>query len=120
MKRSLLEFLQDILVAIAEIESFVEGVDFDGFVVSREKLLAVIKLLEIIGEAVKQIPKDRRALYPDIPWKAIAGSRDIFVHQYWDIDMSVVWSTVQVALPLLKPVVVQMIQQEERILLEDV
>ena len=77
MKRILLEFLRDTLAAIAEIESFVEDVDSDGFAASREKVLAVVKLLEMIGEAVKQIPNDKRELYPDIPWKSIAGARDI-------------------------------------------
>ena len=69
MKRILLEFLRDTLAAIAEIESFVEDVDSDGFAASREKVLAVVKLLEMIGEAVKQILNDKRELYPDIPWK---------------------------------------------------
>ena len=113
MKRILLEFLRDTLAAIAEIESFVEDVDSDGFAASREKVLAVVKLLEMIGEAVKQIPNDKRELHPDIPWKSIAGARDIFVHQYWEIDVAVIWTTIQISLPLLKPVILQMLRQEE-------
>jgi len=112
-KRSLLEFLQDILEAIADIESFTSGIDFASFSTNREKVLAVVKLLENIGEAVKQIPDDKRNLYPQIPWKAVAGARDIFVHQYWEIDTDVVWSTLQDSLPLLKIVIVQMADQEE-------
>jgi uncharacterized protein with HEPN domain len=112
-KRSLLEFLRDILEAIADIESFTSGVDYASFVANREKVLAVVKLLENIGEAVKQIPDDKRNLYPKIPWKSVAGTRDIFMHQYWEIDTEVVWATLQDSLPLLKMVIVQMAAQEE-------
>jgi len=112
-KRSLLEFLQDILEAIAEIESFTLGVDFATFAANKEKVLGVVKLLENIGEAVKQIPGDKRNLYPQIPWKSVAGMRDIFVHQYWEIDTDVVWTTLQKSLPLLKTVIGQMADQEE-------
>lgn len=113
MKRSLFEFLQDILEAIADIESFVENIDFKSFVASREKTLAVVKLLEIIGEAVKKIPDEMRVHYPEISWKSVAGMRDIFVHEYWEIDNAVVWATVQESLPLLKSVILQMVAQEE-------
>jgi len=113
-KRSLLEFLQDILESITDIERFVDSVDFDTFSGNKEKVLAVVKLLENIGEAVKQIPDDRRRLYPQIPWKSVAGARDIFVHQYWEIDTAVVWATIEKSLPLLKIVISEMIMQEER------
>ncbi len=109
MKRSLSEFLQDILDATAEIEDFVAGVDFTDFVSDREKVLAVVKLLEVIGEAVKQIPHEKRSLYHEIPWKSVAGMRDILVHHYWEIDTAVVWTTVQESLPLLKMVILDML-----------
>ncbi len=109
MKRSLSEFLQDILDATTEIEDFVAGVDFVGFMSNREKVLAVVKLLEVIGEAVKQIPHEKRILYPEIPWKSVAGMRDILVHHYWEIDTAVVWTTVQESLPLLKIVILDML-----------
>jgi uncharacterized protein with HEPN domain len=115
MKRSLLDSLQDILEAITEIESFVDGVDFESFEVNREKTLAVVKLLEIVGEAVKQIPNDKRGLFPEIPWKSVAGMKDIFVHEYWEIDTAVVWATVQESLPLLKMVILQMLEQVETV-----
>jgi uncharacterized protein with HEPN domain len=115
MKRSLLDFLQDILEAITEIESFTECVDFESFELNREKTLAVVKLLEIVGEAVKQIPNDKRGLFPEIPWKSVAGMKDIFVHEYWEIDTAVVWATVQESLPLLKMVILQMVEQVETV-----
>lgn len=105
--RPLSEFLQDILEAIADIEVFIADVDFKSFQRNREKILAVVKSIEIIGEAVKKIPKEIRSQYPQIPWNAVAGMRDILVHQYWGIDVNVVWATVQEGLPLLKSVIVE-------------
>jgi uncharacterized protein with HEPN domain len=108
--RCLGEFLQDILETIIEIESFTAGINFDTFRTNREKVLAVVKLLEILGEAVKRIPDDTRAQYPHISWEKIAGMRDILVHQYWGIDTNVVWATVQAELPPLKTVIAIMLE----------
>lgn len=107
MKRSYTEFLQDILDAITEIELFVSDVNFDAFESNRQKTLAVVKLLEIIGEAVKKIPSERREQYPYLPWKSIAGMKDMLVHEYWKIDVAVVWATVQHSLPPLKEVIMK-------------
>lgn len=107
--RPLSDFLQDILEAIADIESFTQGVDFDSFQANREKVLAVVKSIEILGEAVKKIPEDRRSQYPEVPWQAVAGMRDVLVHEYWGIDVNIVWSTVQRRLPELKAVVEMML-----------
>ncbi|MBE9130247.1 MULTISPECIES: DUF86 domain-containing protein [unclassified Coleofasciculus] len=109
-KRDLLDFLEDILEAIDEIFSFIRGVSFEEFANNREKVLAVVKLLEIIGEATKKIPSELRAKYPDIPWSAVAGMRDILVHEYWQVDVEVVWETVIDSLPLLARVISEMIQ----------
>jgi uncharacterized protein with HEPN domain len=61
-------------------------------------------VLEIIGEAVKKIPSDRRVCYPELSWKFIAGMKDILVHEYWEINVEVVWATIQDFLPSLKEV----------------
>ncbi|MGI0494046.1 DUF86 domain-containing protein [Alkalinema pantanalense CENA528] len=106
-ERSLSEFLQDILETIAEIETFTAGVDLEAFQANREKVLAVVKSIEIIGEAVKKIPVDIREQYPEIPWKAVAGMRDILVHEYWGIDVNVVWATIQEGLPPFKTVITE-------------
>ncbi|WP_258316415.1 DUF86 domain-containing protein [Cylindrospermopsis raciborskii] len=63
-------------------------------------------------EAVKKIPNERREQYPDIPWKSIAGMKDMLVHEYWQIDVAVVWATVQLSLPLLKAVVVMELEEK--------
>lgn len=114
MKRDLLEFLEDIAESIAEIESFVVGLDLESFAQKREKVLAVVKLLEIIGEATKKIPNEIREQYPEIPWKSVAGMRDIFVHEYWRIDIDVVWMTVRESLPQLKPIIDDLITTQNK------
>jgi uncharacterized protein with HEPN domain len=88
--------------AIADIETFTAEVDFEVFRQNREKVLAVVKTIEIQGEAVKKIPEDTRNRYPQIPWKASAGMRNVLVHKYWGIDLNVVWATVQEGIPPLK------------------
>ena len=81
-KRNLSSFLQDRLDSIAEIESFTQGIDLETFGANREKTLAVVKLLEILGEAVKKVPDEMRSRYPSVCWRGIAGMRDILVHEY--------------------------------------
>ncbi|MGB0560689.1 MAG: DUF86 domain-containing protein [Spirulinaceae cyanobacterium] len=104
------EFIEDILAAIIEIEGFVAGVSFEEFSDNREKTLAIVKLLEIIGEATKNIPDELRYQYPHISWKSVTGMRNVLVHEYWQVDEAVVWSTVMESLPLLKTVMIEMIQ----------
>ena len=106
-KRQLEELLPDILEAIEDIESFTKNVSLEEFSSNKEKILAVIKSIEIIGEAVKLIPQEIRDKNPQVPWKAIAGMRDMLVHEYWGIDINVVWETVQESLPTLKAEIVR-------------
>ena len=110
-ERPLSQVLQDILETIAFLESFTDGVALDEFEANPEKLFAVVKALEITGEAVKKIPDSIRSQHPQIPWKDIAGMRDVLVHQYWRIDSKVVWSTVQTGIPLLKAVISELANQ---------
>ena len=110
-ERPLSQVLQDILETITYLETFTGGVSLEEFEANPEKLFAVIKALEITGEAVKKIPDDVRVQYPQIPWKDIAGMRDILVHQYWRVDSQVVWSTVQTGIPLLKSAIADLASQ---------
>lgn len=109
--RDIAEFLKDMLDAIDEIESFTSGIDFLTFQNNREKVLAVVKLLEILGEAVKKIPNNIRSQYPNIAWQAIAGMRDILVHEYWSIDTDVVWASVKEDMPKLKVVILDILNE---------
>jgi uncharacterized protein with HEPN domain len=99
---------QDILETIAYLEGSTNGVSLEAFEANPEKLFAVVKAIEIIGETVKKIPNETRSQYPQIPWKDIARIRDVLVHNYWRIDSRVVWSTVQDGIPLLKPTITEL------------
>lgn len=109
-QRDLADSLRDILEAIEAIERFTAKVNFENFVQNEEKCFAVEKALEIIGEAVKNVPNSVRRDYPEISWKNIAGMRDKLAHQYWRTDVEVVWKTVQEDVPKLKIMMTRIIQ----------
>ncbi|MCA1789560.1 MAG: DUF86 domain-containing protein [Thioalkalivibrio sp.] len=92
----------EILEAIALLRRYTDGLDYDEFAGNVEKQDAVIRRLEIIGEAVKGIPDDMRAEYPDVPWRDIAGARDVLIHEYFRVDLEMAWEMVQQDLPLLE------------------
>jgi uncharacterized protein with HEPN domain len=97
-------FIQDILLAIERIESFTSGMGYDTFVEDDKTLSAVVRKLEIIGEAVKQLPETFTQQHPTIPWKQIAGMRDKLIHFYFGVDPLLVWQTIRNRLPELKAV----------------
>lgn len=70
---------------------------------------AVIRNLEIIGEAAKRIDEDHRAAHPDIPWRALAGLRDVLIHQYEGVDLERVWAIVEKDLPPLKRAIAELL-----------
>ncbi|MFO7846481.1 DUF86 domain-containing protein [Rhodohalobacter sp.] len=84
-------YLQDILESIEHIQKFLGGVSEDEFYENVEKQDAVLRRLEIIGEAVKHLPEEVREDHPDIPWRQIAGMRDIIIHEYFGVTLNMVW-----------------------------
>ncbi len=112
-RRGLVYFVADIARAIEAIERFVANVNFESFATNEEKATAVIKKIEIIGEAVKQIPEEVRSQYPETPWKAIAGMRDLLVHNYWKTDLNLVWQVIQEDLSPLKQVIAQILDDQQ-------
>jgi len=95
MQRDYKAYLNDILKAINKIETYAENLTLDNFSESNLYQDAIIRNLEIIGEAVKHIPTTLQKKYPDIEWKKIAGLRDILAHAYFGIDIEIVWDVVQ-------------------------
>jgi uncharacterized protein with HEPN domain len=95
-------FIEHILISISAIESFIQNVDKNHFLKNRMMQGAIIREIEIIGEAAKNISRETRNKNRSIPWKQIAGMRDKLIHHYFGVDLNIVWNTIQEAIPPLK------------------
>lgn len=107
--RSLALFLTDIIESIERIEEYVKGISSSDFSENHEKQDAVIRRLEIIGEAVKNIPQHVREKYPEIPWRKIAGMRDVVVHQYFGITTELIWEVANTDVLLIKEQIIKVL-----------
>lgn len=102
MKRSIYLFISDILENIELIEKSIKNIKKSDFELNDVLKDATVRRLEIIGEAVKNLPDSFRDKYPDINWKEIAGFRDIVIHSYFRVDLDVTWDIINKDLPDLK------------------
>jgi len=102
MKRDIGLFIEDILNSIKNIEEFSKNINKEKFSKNNLRQSAIIRQLEIIGEAVKNIPNSFREKYPKIAWKDIAGFRDILSHAYFGVNIDRVWKIIESDLPKLK------------------
>lgn len=102
MKRDLRLFIGDILDSIKRIESFSKGLTKEKLEKDELYQSAIIRQIEIIGEAVKNIPDSFRNRYSEIPWQKIAGMRDVIIHGYFRVDLETVWRVIKKDLPDLK------------------
>lgn len=93
------------------IESYVKDLSEDKFFDSIQAQDSVIRRLEIIGEAVKNLPEDFKASRPEIPWQKIAGMRDNLIHEYFGVDADLVWNTIKQDLPELKRKIEQILTE---------
>jgi len=87
-------YIEDIVLECQNIRKFINGIDYDEFTENLEKVYAVAKAFENIGEAVKNIPKEIMEDYPQIPWSEIAKMRDVLTHHYFGVDDKVLWDTI--------------------------
>jgi len=111
--RSAEHLLQDILESIRQIEEYTAGLTKERF--SAEMIVqdAVVRRLEIIGEAVKGLPEELRARHPEIPWRQVAGARDVLSHEYFRVDLDLTWEMVKTNLPGLEASVRLMLAEGE-------
>ena len=105
MKRTYVEYLEDILEAMQKARRFVEEMDYSEFVQDEKTNFAAVRAVEIIGEATKHIPDEIRARFPEISWQDMARMRDKIIHAYFEVDFQIVWDTVTVDIPRAAPAV---------------
>lgn len=102
MKKDPKVFINHIVESIQLIEEYSRDISADEFQSNRFIQDAIIRRLEIIGEAVKNLPATFKHNHSEIPWKQMAGMRDILIHEYFDIDLSLTWTVVYRELPAVK------------------
>lgn len=110
MPRDYNVYFEDIISAILNIQEYTKDLSFQEF--SENKLVkdAVIRNLEIIGEAVKSMPEKIKEMHPEIEWREIAGLRDILIHRYFEVNVKILWDIVKNKLPNLKDKISQILE----------
>ena len=101
--RSARLYVSDMLRAIDKIERFTEGLDMDSFSSSELVVDAVLRNLEVLGEAARNVPEEVREGHPEIPWRRVVGLRNIVAHAYFGIDLENVWKIVTENVPAVRP-----------------
>lgn len=116
MKKDPLVFIKHILDSIKEIEEFTKTTPTkERFLQKKVVYEAVVRKIEIIGEAVKNIPLTFRDKYKEVPWKGIAGMRDKLIHNYFEVDINRVWVAVKEEIPALKKQIQKILEAEKEL-----
>ncbi len=109
-KKDPLFFLEDIKNSLNKIFKYTEDIDYNQFINNDMIKDAVERNFEIIGEAVKNLPEDFKAKYPNIPFRQIAGMRDKLIHDYFGVDYEIIWKTIKDKLPQFSDDIINIIQ----------
>lgn len=104
-------YLEDILESCKAVTEYVSGLSFEQFYAERKTYSAVIREFEIIGEAVGKLPDALKQRRPDVEWQDIKDFRNLLVHEYFGVDLEIVWKVIQEDLPALKDAVTEFAQQ---------
>ncbi len=112
-ERNILLYLTDIHDSINKINDFAQGMTFQAFSSDARTIDAIVRNIEIIGEAARHIPNHIQLSYPTVPWKQIIGSRAKVVHEYFGVDLEIIWQTIQEDLPKLKKEVHRIIHDQQ-------
>ncbi len=106
-------YLRDVLDRIAKIRRYIEGYDYESFCDDEKTSDAVIRNIEVIGEAIRHVPDDLRQKYPKIPWRQIAGMRDKLIHDYLGVDLEYVWNVASMRIDELEADIKGILEEEE-------
>ncbi len=107
--------IRHILTSIRNIEKYSEGLSFDDFKKNQEKIDAILRNFEIIGEASKAVPECNREKHPSIPWQELAGLRDILILRYDRVNLQIIWEAMKNELPLLNPQIEGLLAAEKEL-----
>ncbi|PIN94484.1 DUF86 domain-containing protein [Candidatus Pacearchaeota archaeon CG10_big_fil_rev_8_21_14_0_10_31_9] len=107
-------YLEDMLEAIGRIEKYVKGLSYEKFKDNNLVSDAVLRNLEIVGEAAKNISEELKDRYDDVEWKKIVGLRDILIHAYSGVDLEIIWDVIKNKLPGLKDSIVRIVKEENK------
>ena len=101
--------IEDILEAMDNIEDYVAGLESDAFRADRKTVDAVERNLEIIGEATANLPDEILARWPEVPWRYMKGMRNLLAHEYFGVDVGILWQTIQEDLPTIRPLLLEVL-----------
>lgn len=105
--------LEHILQAIERINRYTKGKNFDDFIADDMMYYAVVKNIEILGEAFNMLTEEFRKAHPNTPWKQVNGMRNYIVHEYFQVDNIVVWDVIKHDLPVLEKQIIEYIRKEQ-------
>ena len=111
MKREIKDYIQDIIEAMDNAVKFINKMPYEKFVQDDKTIYAVIRAVEIIGEASKNIPEETRRKYPEIPWKDMAGMRDKVIHEYFGVNIERIWLTIKEDVPKIRPSIEKLLKE---------
>jgi uncharacterized protein with HEPN domain len=113
MSNEFLDYVEDIVDAMEKAQILLKGVTYDQFESDFRINFAVVRALEIVGEATKRLPMTLRDQYPNIPWKQMADMRDGIIHGYDTVDLEIVWDVVKQDIPKIKPQIQRVLRDYE-------
>lgn len=107
-RRDYTDYLQDIVDAIDDIRAFIEGMSFQAFASDRKTVNAVIRSIEVIGESARNVPLAFRENNPGIPWDKMVGMRNKLIHEYFGVDLEIIWQTINEDIPPLRELIAEL------------
>ena len=110
-ERSYRMFAEDILEAMDKIERYISSLTYEVFAQNEVIVDAVVRNLEIIGEASGNIPEDVKGRHTHIPWKRMIGLRNLIIHRYFRVDLDIIWEIISKNLPETRPMIIEMLRE---------
>jgi uncharacterized protein with HEPN domain len=95
--------IEDIVESASAVQEYLRGLSYEEFAADRRTVDAVVRNLEVIGEASRHVPEEVRALFPEVPWMDMADMRNVLIHEYFGVDLHILWRTASVDLPAILP-----------------